>query len=71
MLNTGSYIGLGANVFGPGFQKKYISSFSWGSDGEKTDFEKFIKTCKLMYSRRNKKLSATEINFLHFLYNKK
>jgi acetyltransferase-like isoleucine patch superfamily enzyme len=71
MLNTGSYIGLGANVFGPGFQDKHIASFSWGKDRTKTNFDKFIKTCEQMYLRRDKELSEIEINFLHFLYNKK
>jgi len=71
MLNTGSYIGLGANVFGAGFQDKHIPSFAWGRDGEKTDFDKFIDTCQKMYSRRGKKLSEIDINALHLLYNKK
>jgi len=30
MLNTGTHIGIGSNVFGGGFQDKYISPFSWG-----------------------------------------
>ena len=32
MLNTGSVIGLGANIFGAGFQPKYIPPFQWGTD---------------------------------------
>ena len=71
MLNTGTYIGLGANVFGSGFQDKHIQSFSWGRDGIKTDFDKFIETCQKMYSRKGKELSEIDINFLRFLYNKK
>jgi len=71
MLNTGSYIGLGANVFGAGFQYKHIPSFAWGRDGEKTDFDKFIETCSKMYSRRDEELSEININVLRFLYNKK
>ena len=71
MLNTGTYIGLGANVFGSGFQKKHIPSFSWGSNEVKTDFEKFISTCEKMYVRRSQQLSEVEINFLSFLYNQK
>ena len=71
MLNTGTYIGLGANVFGPGFQNKHISSFSWGSNEVKTDFKKFISTCEKMYVRRSQQLSEVEINFLSFLYNQK
>ena len=32
MLNSGTFIGLGANVFGSDFQPKYIESFQWGKD---------------------------------------
>ena len=67
MLNTGTYIGIGANVFGAGFQKKYIESFSWGNSGL-VDFHKFINTCILMKERRNKKLSEIEKNILEQIY---
>ena len=30
MINTASVLGVNANIFGGGFQKKYIESFSWG-----------------------------------------
>ena len=70
MINTGSYFGLGANIFGSGFQNKYISSFSW-SDNEVVDFNKFIATIKIMKARRSKKLSDLEILFLKNLYNLK
>ena len=67
MLNTGTYIGLGANVFGDGFQNKFIPSFSWGKS-QIVDFKKFIDTCSKMKSRRNKDLSKTEEVFLKKLY---
>ena len=67
MLNTGTYIGLGANVFGHGFQKKYIPSFAWGED-EKVDFNKFLKTIEIIKSRRENKLEEVEIIFLENLY---
>ena len=67
MLNTGTYIGIGANVFGAGFQKKYIESFSWGDSGL-VDFHKFINTCILMKERRKKKLSENEKNILEQIY---
>ena len=67
MINTGSYIGLGANIFGGDFQDKYISSFSWGKK-EIVEFNKFIKTIKIMKSRRSKKLSDFEVLFLQNLY---
>tara|TARA_B100000131_G_scaffold125522_1_gene122755 strand:+ start:450 stop:1613 length:1164 start_codon:yes stop_codon:yes gene_type:complete len=67
MLNTGTYVGVGANVFGSGFQKKYIESFSWG-DNCLVDFQKFIDTCILMKKRRSKKLSENEKNILEQIY---
>ena len=30
MFNTGTVVGVSANVFGGGFQPKHIPSFSWG-----------------------------------------
>jgi hypothetical protein len=69
MINTGTHIGLGSNVIGGDFQNKFISPFSWGKN-DKVDFNKFIKTCKIMYKRRNKDMSKEEINFLKELYDK-
>jgi len=67
MLNSGTFIGLGANIFGSGFQPKYIESFQWGRE-EKTNFEKFIETCIKMKERRGEKLSNAEINHLKYIY---
>ncbi len=68
MINTGSYIGLGANIFGGGFQNKYIESFSWGKD-DITDFSKLLETIKIIKSRRNEELSDAETSFLKNYYN--
>ena len=67
MLNTGTFIGLGANVFGSGFQPKYIESFKWGID-DKTNFDKFIQTCQEVKRRRNRTISKAEIELLKELY---
>ena len=32
MINTASVIGVNSNVFGAGFQKKHVASFSWGEN---------------------------------------
>ncbi len=34
MFNTGTVVGVNANVFGAGFQPKHIPSFSWGGKAE-------------------------------------
>tara|TARA_Y100000994_G_scaffold242919_2_gene240474 strand:+ start:672 stop:1886 length:1215 start_codon:yes stop_codon:yes gene_type:complete len=67
MLNSGTVIGLGANVFGSDFQDKYIESFQWGRE-DKTDFQKFIETCAKMKERRNSKFSKIEIQLLKQVY---
>ena len=63
MLNTGTYIGIGANVFGGGFQDKFIPSFSWGID-DITSIEKFLSTLEIIKSRRGKAISSSEKNLM-------
>jgi UDP-N-acetylglucosamine diphosphorylase/glucosamine-1-phosphate N-acetyltransferase len=42
-FNTGTLVGICANVFGGGLSPKYIPSFSWGIDGTtRYDFEKAV-----------------------------
>jgi UDP-N-acetylglucosamine diphosphorylase/glucosamine-1-phosphate N-acetyltransferase len=62
MLNTGTVIGVGANIFGADFPPKFVSDFAWGgSDGfEKFDFEKFCQMTERVMARRN--LTFTEID---------
>ena len=67
MFNTGSYVGIGANIFGSGFQNKNIKSFQWGKN-EETDIEKFINTCKIIKSRRNESLHSSEETLLRKIY---
>ncbi len=70
MFNTGAYCGVGANIFGSGFQYKSIASFSWGRDGQKIDLEKFLNTCETVKLRRNSEFSEVERDFLSKLYHK-
>ena len=68
MLNTGTYIGLGANVFGGGFQDKFTPSFTWGKN-DKMNLEKFLSTLKIVKNRRRQTVSNSEINLITDLYN--
>lgn len=54
MLNTGTVIGVAANIFGGGFPPKAIPSFSWGgADGlERFDLEKGIDLARRVMARR-------------------
>ena len=67
MLNTGTVIGLGANVFGSNFQPKYISPFSWGDD-DKTELNKFFQIIETMKKRRNIELDESEKELLLKIY---
>jgi len=63
MINTGSVFGAFCNLYGAGFQDKYIPSFSWGSSGEKLtehDLDKAINTAKVVMRRRDIKLEKDE-----------
>ena len=55
MLNTGTVIGVNANVFGAGFPPKFIPSFSWGGAEGLTEYsiEKAIEVAARVYQRRN------------------
>ena len=67
MLNTGTVIGLGANVFGTGFQAKYIPPFQWGADN-KTELDKFFKTIETIKNRRGKSLGESEKSLISKIY---
>jgi len=66
-LNTGTTIGLGANVFNNDFSLKFIKSFAWGRE-ETTDFNKFISTAKKVKERRGRKISEPELELYKSIY---
>lgn len=62
-INTGTVIGVSANVFGHGLTPKFIPSFSWGGysgGSEEYDPDKAIDAAKKMMSRRNYVMSKAE-----------
>jgi UDP-N-acetylglucosamine diphosphorylase/glucosamine-1-phosphate N-acetyltransferase len=70
MFNTGTVVGVSANIFGAGFPDKYIPSFTWGGV-EKSTIYKFDKACETanrMMARRGKQLSEAEITILQTIY---
>jgi UDP-N-acetylglucosamine diphosphorylase/glucosamine-1-phosphate N-acetyltransferase len=70
MFNTGTVVGVSANIFGTGFPPKYIPSFSWGgSDGFKTyRLEEAVEVASRVYERRGKALDSTEQEILKYLF---
>lgn len=55
MFNTGTVVGVGANIFGAGFPRNFIPGFSWGgAQGFETFvLNKFYKMAEAMCARRN------------------
>ncbi|MFU8843908.1 MAG: GlmU family protein [Bacteroidales bacterium] len=62
MFNTGTVVGVNANVFGGGFQRNFVPSFSWGgTTGFKIfDVNKAISVAETVYARRNKTFDEME-----------
>ena len=54
MLNTGTVVGVGANIFGAGFPRQFIPSFSWGGPAGFETFRlpKFGEVAERVLSRR-------------------
>ena len=70
MFNTGTVIGVCVNVFGSGFQEKYIQSFTWGGkmDGyENYRFDKAIEVINATLARKELQLTSSEYGILEFI----
>lgn len=70
MFNTGTVVGVSANVFGSGFPRNYIPSYAWGGHGGFTTykFEKAMETAELVMARRKATLDDVEKNILKYVF---
>ena len=66
MFNTATVIGVNANVFGTGFPRTFIPSFSYGgAQGFKTyAFSKAMEANRMMMDRKGKQLSELDLEIL-------
>lgn len=66
MFNTGTVVGVCANIFGGDFPPKFIPSFSWGgSKGFMTyQLDKAFETAEKVFERRHKIFNETEKGIL-------
>lgn len=69
-FNTGTAVGICANVFDPGFPPKFVPSFSWGGGVDSTRFEleKAYEAVEKMMERRKKMLKKEEKEILEYIY---
>ncbi len=71
MFNTGTVVGVNANIFGSGFPAKFIPSFSWdGANNLNTfDFRQAVEVAKRVFERRSVSFTDTDEKILHHVYN--
>lgn len=66
MFNTGTVIGVSCSVFGGGFPKTFLPSYTWGGVEENTVYklDKALETMKVVMARRNVELTALDVDIL-------
>jgi len=71
MFNTGTVVGVSANIFGAGFPRNYIPNFTWGgAQGTQAYLpKKAFETAKIVMSRRNIEFSESDENILTHIFN--
>lgn len=66
MFNTGTVVGVGANIFGDGFPRTFIPSFAWGGAAGFATFQlnKVFETAEKVFERRKMKFDQAEKDIL-------
>jgi len=70
LINTGSVIGIACNIYGGSLHGKNIPSFSWGGEGNLTeyDLEAAIKTARMVMGRRKIEMTAADETLLRKIF---
>lgn len=70
MFNTGTVVGVSANIFGSGFPRNFIPSFSWGGSAGFSTYltKKAFEVAKIVMERRNIEFTETEAKILEHIF---
>lgn len=70
MFNTGTVIGVSSNIFGTGFPRNFVPSFSWGGASGFTTYlpKKAFETAKLVYARRDMEFTEEDAEILTHVF---
>ena len=70
MFNTGTVVGVSANIYGAGFPRNFIASFSWGGPQGTMEYkiDKALDTAHRMMERRGLAVDETEREILQAVY---
>jgi UDP-N-acetylglucosamine diphosphorylase/glucosamine-1-phosphate N-acetyltransferase len=70
MFNTGTVVGVSANIFGSGFPRNFVPSFSWGGASGFTTYvtKKAFETAKIVMSRRKVEFTEQDAAILEYVF---
>ena len=70
MFNTGTVVGVGANIFGAGFPRQFIPSFSWGGAAGFETFKlpKVAEVAERVMARRGLPFDAVEQGIMQHVF---
>ncbi|TBN04778.1 glucose-1-phosphate thymidylyltransferase [Hyunsoonleella flava] len=70
MFNTGTVVGVSANIFGSGFPRNFVPSFSWGGSSGFTTYltKKAFEVAKVVMSRRKIDFSKQDQDILEHVF---
>ena len=70
MFNTGTVVGVSANIFGGNFPRNFIPSFSWGGSAGFTEYKmnKVNEVAKVVMKRRNIEYDEKEQQILQHVF---
>ena len=70
MFNTGTVVGVSANIFGSGFPRNFIPSFSWGGSAGMITYKtnKAFEVAKVVMSRRDIAFTEVDIQILEHIF---
>jgi UDP-N-acetylglucosamine diphosphorylase/glucosamine-1-phosphate N-acetyltransferase len=70
MFNTGTVVGVSANIFGSGFPRNFIPSFTWGGNGGFTTYltQKAFEVAEVVMARRKVEFSEQDKAILEHVF---
>lgn len=70
MFNTGTVVGVSTNIFGSGFPRNFVPSFSWGGASGFTTYitKKAFETAKIVMSRRHVAFTEQDAKILEHVF---
>jgi len=70
MFNTGTVVGVSSNIFGSGFPRNFVPSFSWGGSSGFTTYltKKAFEVCKVVMARRKIEFTAQDEAILEHVF---